>query len=191
MPDFSPDYTPRYIVHYLSAGINHHFTLRGYRGESASATGGRARNALFDMLSPITNWLPADFAWLNAEYVPMDTNIGTPDSIPATVTGGALLADFSKEVRIRTIGYVGRSAATPMRLYVFGNQFDTDDPTTPVNPEQDFRVYATEVSQFATSIAGLNNAGLAANNNLPGAFYQYVNLKVNDYWLRKVRSGGV
>ena len=188
MPDFAPDYTPRYVVRYQSAGIEHHLTLRGFRGESASSTGGRARNALYDALTPLVNYLCEDFTWLSAEYIPQDTNVGTPDSLPASVAGVVDIADMSKEDRIRTIGYVGRSAATPMRLYIFGINMNTDALTGVL---RDFRVTSAELSDVADSIAGLNNAGLPANNNLPGAWYQYVNLKVNDYWLRQVRKGAV
>lgn len=187
MPDFAPDFTPRYRVQYVSAGLTHWIMLRGFRDESESATGVRVRDALFDTIAPMAAFLCDDFEWISAEYIPQDTNIGVPDSLPAAITGTVAISTMSREDKIRSIGYVGRSGSTPMRLFVFGCQFQTDD--LPEGVEAKFRISAADLSNVATSIAALDGAGCPANNNFPGHYHNYVNLKVNDHLLKFVRRG--
>lgn len=189
MPDYAPDYTPRYRAQYVSGGIEHHIMVRGFRGESSIITTDRARTALFNVLNPLAAAIPDDFSWLGAEYIPQDTNIGTPDSTPAAITGLAPVAQLSDHDRISSIGWVGRSVATPMRLFFFGVQFSPD--LLPANVASDYRLYTTESSVVADSVTALNAAGLPANNNLPGAWKLYINLKVNDYWLKLLRRAAL
>lgn len=189
MTDYAPDFTPRYRVEYVSAGLTHHMMLRGFRGESLAATDSRARNAIHDALAPLVAYLPSDFAFVSAEVIPQDSNVSSPGNLPGAITGTVDPADMSAEDKIRTLGWVGRSASTPMRLFVFGFTIDTD--VTPADFKTDFRITAAELAAVSNSIAGLNAAGVPANNNLPGTWKSYVNLKVNDEWLKKVRKGSV
>jgi hypothetical protein len=190
MPDFSPDYTPRYIAEYVSAGLTHHVTVRGYRGESSTLTITRGFEGLTDIVVALQNVLPEDFHWVSAEYIPQDTNVGTPTSLPGDPAGGAPVASMSNQDKATSIGFVGRSNSTPMRLFIFGCDFMPDDPLALTAPEVDFRIHASERTEIADAISAINAAGFAANNNLPGAWKQYVNLKVNDHYLRLLRKLG-
>lgn len=190
MPDFAPDYTPRYIVEYVSAGLTHHMTVRGFRGESSTLTITRGFTGIGDVVAALQAFLPADFHFVSAEYIPQDTNVGSPTSIPADPVGAVTVANMSNMEKATSVGFVGRSNSTPMRLFVFGFAYDPDDPEPTTNPERDFRLQASEVAEVATAVAALNAAGYAATNNLPGAWKQYVNLKVNDHYLRLLRKLG-
>lgn len=190
MPDFAPDFTPRYIAEYVSAGLTHHITVRGFRGESSTLTITRGFDGINAVVVALQTFLADDFHFVSAEYIPQDTNVGTPTSKPADPVGGAPVANMSNQDKATSIGFVGRSNATPMRLFVFGCDFFPDDPLALTGPEVDFRIQATELTDVATAVAALNAAGYAAANNLPGAWKQYVNLKVNDHYLRLLRKLG-
>ena len=190
MPDFAPDFTPRYIAEYVSAGLTHHVTVRGFRGESSTLTITRGFDGIGAVVAALQLFLPNDFHFVSAEYIPQDTNVGTPTSKPADPTGAVTAANMSNQDKATSIGFVGRSNSTPMRLFIFGCDFMTDDPEPTIQPERDFRIQATEVEEVATAIAALNAAGYADSNNLPGSWKQYVNLKVNDHYLRLLRKLG-
>lgn len=189
MPDFAPDFTPRYRVRYISAGINHVAMLRGYRGEPSADTSNRARTVLAGVFDTFESVLPDDFAWLSAEYIPEDTNIGSPDAVPATVVGLADAALFSTQDRISSLGFVGRSASTPVRLFMFGVQV-TPDVASPSTLD-DWRLTSAESAGVAAAVALLNSSAIPANNNMPASWALYANLKVNDYWLKRARRGSL
>lgn len=189
MPDFSPDFTPRYVAKYTSAGVVHAITLRGFRNETETATTGRALSTLDGLMSAIQGFLSDNSAWISAEYIPQDTNVGVPTSTPSTIIGGTPIATFSNQDKATTLGFVGRSASTPMRLFVFGFQSNPD--TLPLTIAGDFRITAAESpAVIGAAISVLNGSGVPGNNNLPGAWHQYANIKVNDYWLRILRKLG-
>lgn len=190
MPDFAPDFTPRYVAEYVSAGLTHHMMLRGFRGESSGTTTTRAINAMGDITVALQNFLPDDFHFVSAEYIAQDTNVGVPVARPGDPVGAITVANMSNLEKATSVGFVGRSGSTPARLFVFGFAYDPDDPEPTVNPERDFRLQASEVAEVATAIAALNSWGPPAANNLPAAWKQYVNLKVNDHYLRLLRKLG-
>ena len=189
MPDFAPDFTPRYRARYLSAGINHVVMLRGYRGEPSADTSNRARTVLAGVFDAFDTALPTDFQWLSAEYIPEDTNVGSPDAVPAAVVGLAPVAMFSTQDRITSLGFVGRSASTPVRLFIFGVQLNPD--VVPPSNFDDWRLTSVESAAVAASVALLNSSAIPANNNQPSSWSLYANIKVNDYWLRQARRGSL
>lgn len=190
MPDFAPDFTPRYITEYVSAGITHHMTVRGFRGESSTLTITRAFTGVNLICVALQQFLPEDFHFVSAEYIPQDTNVGSPTSKPADPTGGQPLTDLSNQDKASSIGFVGRSNATPMRLFIFGCGFSPDLVPASATEEKDFRITSVERTEVLNAVAAINSAGFAAANNLPGAWKSYINIKVNDHYLRLLRKLG-
>lgn len=191
MPDFAPDYTPRYRARYNNAGVEHTVMVRGYRGETAVTTVARSAGALFSVFDILANagYLCDDFLWLSADYTPEDSNVSSPTTLPAAVVGTTLLSGYSVQDKITSLGFVGRAQSTPARLFVFGIAFPAD--VAAGNIGSDFRLLTSEDTAIANAVAALNAAGLAANNNFQINWNNYVNLKVNDYWLRQARKGVV
>lgn len=189
MPDFSPDYTPRYKAKYNAAGLIHTATVRGFRGAGSGVVIANGRAALSGVFTALASRLAADFAWISAQYIPEDSSVAQAAATPTAVVGTVLVNTFSLQDKVTSTGFVGRASTTPVRLFLWGLAYNPD--LLPANIYADFKVLASEDAIFATAITGLNSAGLAGNNNLPALWYQYANLKLNDFWLRRVRSGGV
>lgn len=190
MPDFSPSATPRYVGHYRSGGINHSCTTRGYRDETTIATVARGRDVLFQLFDAFAPILANDFQWTAAFYIPQDTEVGFGAALPDAVTGLALLTDMSPQDKITSFSFAGKSSnGSKARISVYGCNYFGDAPGP--NIYKDFILLASESAIITEAVAALNGMAVAGIDNGEVAWYPRATIKVNDHWLKEVRTGGV
>lgn len=188
--DWAPDATPRYIAKYVSAALTHSIMLRGFRGESQNATVARATGALTAMFTAMEAVLPDDFQFIAASYIAQDSNVTVPVSLPTQPTGAVAVASLSKQDKITSLTFAGKSDfGSKARLVAFGQNWTLDTNTGA--PQEDFVLLASDASYLSTVINQLNAAGLAAIDNGVITWYPRATIKTNDHWLKKVRNGVV
>lgn len=191
MPDFAPTATPRYIASYNSAGITHRIMMRVERDTSESIGVAAARLGLHDFLDELTTSLPEDFAWISANWYDQDSDVAIPVAVPDAVTGLQLLANYSKQDKITHLTFSGKGRfGGKINFKVFGVQFDPDE--LPAGVENDFVLNPGEAATVDAAVGVLNAVALlrCVDNTKP-VIYGRVTLKVNDHWLKQVRSGGI
>jgi hypothetical protein len=190
MPDFAPNFTPRYVVEYVSAGLVHNVQLRGARSSVFTTFETEAAATLTALQTALHLLLPSDFAWIGAKGCPADGTFFSPVGLPAAGTAGVIdPADMSHMNRACELNFVGRAQSTPWALAIFGYYLLLDDPA---GPASNGRVEPGESAAVTAAIAVLNaNTGLAANNNIRPILQPYANYKVNDHWLRIARKTSI
>lgn len=191
MTTFAPNVTARYRLHYNVVGRNHTMQCRGVRGVDVGtlvADGAAYLRAVFAALAAN---LCDDLSFISAEYALTDSDLFFPAAVPTAVVGLNDLATFSKQDSITHLTFSGRgSFGSKANLKLYGCQFDPDNVTG--DPPEDFVITSAEYAPIATAIAALNTSPggrIVAIDNSPAAYHARATLKVNDYWLRRVRQG--
>jgi len=190
MPDFAPNVTPRFKLHYHVATRDHVMQFRGVRGISTGQMGDNGRAAaaaLFTAMAPV---LADDLAFLSAEIALTDSDVFFPTAVPSPVTGEVAVATYSKQDTISHLTFNGRGQAlgskTNVKLY--GCNFNPD--AVPANLISDFVFTPGESAVIDAAVLALQTAaGIVAIDNSSIIWSGRVTLKVNDFWLRKVRQG--
>lgn len=190
MPDFAPSATPRYVAHYRAAGVNHSIMTRGHRGESTITTEARARDVLSQLFGAFASILAFDFQWLEAFYIPQDTEIGFASAVPPAVVGSIFVTDMSPQDKITSWTFAGKSSlGSKARISCYGMQY-TPDVAGP-SPFKDFIVLSSESTAVSDAVDALNGNETVGIDNGTVLWYPRATLKVNDHWLREVRTGGI
>jgi hypothetical protein len=190
MPDFAPNVTGRYKLHYNVIGRVHTIMMRTARGLNAAqiiSNGAAYLRGLFVAMAP---GMADDLAFISAEYALHDSDLFFPAATPAAVVGAIAAATFSKQDSITHLTFSGRGAlGSKVSMHLYGH--GTDPDTLPANIWSDFVVLGTELPRIATAVAALNVApalAVAIDNSVP-VYVNRATVKVNDFWLRKVRQG--
>lgn len=190
MPDFAPTATPRYVVNYRSAGLNHSWTFRGNRGETSSITIGRGQNIATELAAALDANLADDFLFLSALYIPQDTEVSVGAALPTQHSGLQPVEDFKKEDKIRVLTFPGKSSnGSRGHISVWGYKVQTDPDTE--GPGSDFIILSTESLVVANAITALNARAIAGIDDGTVDFYPYATLKTNDRGVKKVRKGSI
>lgn len=189
MPDFAPNVTVRYVLKYTSVGRAHSIMMRTQRGTGfalAESYGQALFNNLFTSLAPA---MPVDLSFISAAIAVEDSDLFFPAATPTAVVGALALNLFSKQDSISHITFSGRGTfGSKVNMHVYGVQ--TNPETLPALPENDFVITAAESAFYAAAIAVLTaDTHVRAIDNSQPAWRAQVTLKVNDFWLRKVRQG--
>jgi hypothetical protein len=187
MPDFAPNYTVRYKLHYSALGKNHTALVRATRGSGAAGAFG-ARDRLFAMLNGISAARYVNTQVLSGEYALEDSDIFAPDpALPALTAGAVANPTNAISESSFAISFVGRSSlGQKARLFVYGTAFS---PEVANATYDDFRIKSAENSTILGAVALLNGGtGLAASDNAIITWYQYANGKYNDYWVKRQRG---
>ncbi len=190
MPDFAPNYTPRVVTKYLSAGLVHDALIRGPRGAVLADVVNGARATMTGLMTALHTLLPSDFAFISCKSCAKDEVIFNPELAPVAGTAGSIdPATLSHMSRACELNFNGRASSTPWAMAIFGVFFSLDDPASPAS---NGRIEPGESAVVTAAIAVLNaNVGLAANNNLRPIINAYVNYKVNDHWLAIARKTSI
>lgn len=186
MPDFAPNFTARYQFHYTSLAKSHTMLWRvaaGVTDPSALAT----KIGLF--LDDLAGHLWDDFTVVSAQFAEADSDIFLPAPAPGFEGGtvSTVTADLSDAAG--AISFVGRSiTGGKARMFLYGTDIPAGLRTAFVH---DFRIQSTEVVNVANAIVRLNETSpaIVANDNGNAIWYEYVNYKANDRWVRKIRRG--
>lgn len=190
MPNWAPDFTPRAIVKYRSAGLAHSWTLRFARGTPTLNVETAAANVLADLVEALESVLPSDFAVTEAFTIAEDANIQIPFTTGLTVAQGDVdFVTMSNEDKARSFGFAGKSSlGLPGRLFVFGIAINPD--TTSPGGISYGLLTSAEYPIIQNAVSALNAAPLVANDGAPISFYQRATHKVNDYWWEQARKNG-
>lgn len=191
MTSYSPSYTSRYRAHYHVCGIDHTIQLRKQLGASAGDTDLLAGtvNAIF---AAVAADLCNDFAFTGAEYAEEGSDLFVPASVPVAVTGLTSIVGFTPFQKVTHLRFGCRAAGSRSSIEMYGIQWfygnQSDDPDT---VGYDGVVTPAERSYIGT-IAGLLNTQAFANSGNPSSVWSTrATIKINDFWLKAVRSGGV
>lgn len=188
MADYAPNWTPRYRVRYKVGGRNHSFTWRVQRGlvalDAADSLANRA-SAFFNALRDI---LYANFAILGADFAETDSDIFLPTIAPTVDIGGPSDIGSSTTKFITQYRFEARAVTgSRYNFSMFGLSLDIDDATA-----SDYRISGLE-NPFLTAARGalteLGGEQLVAISGAPLVWKPYVNVKVNDHWVKRARLG--
>jgi hypothetical protein len=187
MADFAPNFTARYKMRYSTLGHTHTMQWRIARG--AGATG--LANMILKVaafLNSLTASRFTDWTILSATYAPEDSDVFLAAGTPAGVAAGtAAIPAQAVSESSASMGFVGRSiAGQKARMFMYGTLFSVEGIGT---AGDNFRVTGAESGAAASAIAILNSSSpsIVASDGNNAVWYNYVNLKYNDYWVRKSR----
>lgn len=190
MPDFAPNVTGRYKLHYRVVGRSHTIQVRIARGAIFADIVNNSRAYLLALFTALAPNLCDDLAFVSAEAAITDSDLFFPAATPTAVAGTIAIAGYSGQDSISHLTFSGRGAfGSKVNVKVYGWQANPD--TLPVNQASDFVLLATESAAIANAITALNGspATVVAIDNSPPTYHSRATLKVNDFWLRRVRQG--
>ena len=190
MPDFAPNVTGRYKLHYSVVGRGHTIQVRVARGAIFADIVNNSRVYLLALFTALAPNLCADLTFLSAEAALTDSDLFFPAAVPTAVVGAIALALYSGQDSISHLTFSGRGAfGSKTNVKVYGWQANPD--TLPINQASDFVLLATESAAISSAIAALNGGGasIVAIDNSPPTYHSRATLKVNDFWLRRLRRG--
>lgn len=187
MADFAPNFTGRYRLRYSFFGTQHSMQWR-VAADTESITGLVSKIELF--LSDLAPRLWSDWTVLGGDFAPADSDIFLPAAAPASPTGTGDPGDRVNTDKAVSISFVGRSSGgEKARMFLYGTTLAAS--FLRATPGNDFKLLSTEVAQISDAIVRLNETApnIVANDNNPVTWYEYVNLKYNDRWVRRLRRG--
>lgn len=187
MADYAPNFTCRYRVKYSVLGHNHTMLFRLARGTLDFGPIALKVAAFLSALSPtlFTSWTV-----LGADAAPDDSDIFLPVAPPVGFSPPSLAipaAPISESSLAWS--FVGRTTGgTQCRLFLFGAS-QGPESVSAGGTFDDWRITTAQsgVAANAVNVLNSNSPALVGNDGVKATFYQYVNLKYNNYWVRKTR----
>lgn len=187
MPDFAPNYSPRWVFRYNHIGQGHTFTVREPRGATVSHVATKTKVAAF--LNVLTPRLYSDFAIADCTYYAQDTFIGVPIGV----------ADMDIEVSaVNPSAAVPSSKAFFTRFEAKGNAggraslsiFSLHSMSLTSGVGADFRLYGSEDSLIADAIGALSELSPAfvPLGSDTVVWRNYANCGYNRYWVNQIRG---
>lgn len=186
MPDFVSNSTMRYRVRYRSAGLTHTMLWR-FQDTGIENTPADWADKVSQVLSKLEGLLSSDFSILSAEHAPAGSDVFLPTVAPdVPILSGTNLTGMP--AASLSLGFVGRSAlGQRARMFVYGIGYDINQSTLSI---RDWRITPTEDSHIAQAISTINDLApeCIATDGGVVEWYPYMNMKFNDYWVRKQRA---
>lgn len=186
MADHAPTYTPRFRIKYSTCGATHHMTWRLPRSESdPSSYAGKAKTFL-DALASLRY---VDWTFLGAEFAEVDSGVFLPTAMTAPVAGTQSVPGVVGQARPNAVSFVGRTTLGKRAVfYLYGLIVKPREDSAVYN---DWRVTTLELAALSTAIGVLTETPpqLCGNDGATVNWYPYVNVKANDYWVRRARQG--
>lgn len=185
MPDFAPNYTPRYKLRYSANGKVH---TQLWRPPTTSTIADAATFALFvsGYYAALAPLLYTDIAAIDASWAEADSDIFLPCAT-ATLLGSGFPGPAPASQTPYTLSFVGRSTAgLRWVLYQYGGILYPEGNAN----LYDYRASAADYVEIGDTQAFLNGESgtFVANDDNPVLVKPYANLKANDYWVRKARG---
>lgn len=190
MPDFAPNVTPRYRLHYFVAGRAHTIMCRGARGTSAAAMAVIGQNLFNNLWQALDVISFDDLAFVSAEVALTDSDLFFPAALPGAVPGTQPIATASKQDSITHLTFSGRgNFGSKVTYHVYGVALNPD--VLPATSQSDFVLLSSEDANISAAVAALNLAGnnIVTVDNTKPTFSARATIKINDFWLRRVRQG--
>ena len=186
MADFAPNFTARFRVRYSSLGKSHSMMWR----VASSTTDPTAISAkvglVLDDLAPL---LFNDFTIIAADFALADTDVFLPAPSPAFGGGDVSAAGGVPNDAAVSVSFVGRTTlGNKARMFLYGTNSGAVMRTTTA---QDFKLTSAESAAVSAAIVRINETGpaIVGNDDAVASWYEYVNVKYNDRWLRRFRRG--
>ena len=186
MADYAPNYTARYRVRYSVHSKTHTMMWRvaaGVTDEAALAT----KVGLF--LDDLADNLWNDWLVLSADFALADSDVFLPATPPSFGGGNVSTSGRVPSDMPYALSFVGRSiAGQKARMFIYGSNIGAALRSA---LGDDYRVNSSELSTVSDAIVRLNETSppIVANDNQIVVWYEYVNIKANDAWVRKLRRG--
>lgn len=186
MSDFAPNYTARYRYRYSSLGKTHSQTWRVIAGTTDPAAVA-AKVGLY--LADMAGDLYADFHIISAEFALADSDVFLPAPLPDEPTGAVSVGAGDAGFAAIAISFVGRTiAGGKARMFQYGTALGI-----PLHSASgaDWKYLSSEDEHISDAVVRLNETSpaIVGNDNEAVVWYEYVNVKPNDRWVRKLRRG--
>lgn len=186
MADFAPNYTARYRIRYTSLGKSHSMTFR-VASSVTDPTGIAAKVGL--ILNDLEPILFSDWTIVGADFALADSDVFLPAVLPDAPTGGVSAGGAVATDAAAAISFVGRTTlGGRARMFLYGTFVGAVVRTAVSN---DWRLTSAENASISAAIVRLNETSpaLVGNDDAVALWYEYVNIKYNDRWLRRMRRG--
>lgn len=191
MTSYSPSYTSRYRAHYHVCGIDHTIQLRKALGATPGETALLA-GTVGAIFSAFASALASDFAFTDAEQADEGDDVFYPSPVPPPVTGLMAVDNYTPFQKVTHTRFNCRAPGSKSSIEMYGILwFYANEADDPLSIGYDGVATAAEVPAVGT-VAGLLNTQAFANSGNPSSVWQpRALIKVNDFWLKAVRSGGI
>lgn len=186
MADFAPNFTARYRLKYTSLGKSHSMLWRQSSAVTTGETIAEKVGLFLDDLAPI---LFNDFTITGADFALADSDVFLPSFVPAFGGGDVPIVGAAQSDAAVSLSFVGRSIlGGKARMFLYGTNTGAIVRTDDSN---DFRLTSAEDASISAAIVRLNETGpiIVANDDSEVVWYEYVNIKYNDRWVRRMRRG--
>jgi hypothetical protein len=186
MSDFAPNFTARYRFRYSSLGKTHTMTWRLASG-TTDPTALIAKIGLF--LGEFESNLYSDFTILSADFALADSDVFLPAGLPSEPSGAVTASGAPASDAAVALSFIGRSiAGGRARMFLYGTAYPAAMRSSSGG---DYKFLSSEDADVSAGIVRLNETSpaIVANDNENVVWYEYVNVKANDKWVRKLRRG--
>lgn len=185
MPDYAPNFTARYKLRYFANGKNHTQLWRPAPGQTIADA---STFALFisGYYAAVAGLLYDDTAPIDASWAEQDSDVFLPCAIP-TIVGTGDTGPAPVQLQPVALSLVGRSTAgLRWAIYQYGSTIGPETFLTANN----YRVTSAEATEVDDVTAFLNGESgtFRANDGVAVLVKPYLNVKANDYWVRKARG---
>jgi len=192
MTSYAPNWTSRYRAKYNVCGIDHTIQLRKQVGATPAATALLAGTAQ-SIFNAAAAQLCDDFTWISAEQADEGSDIFYPSTLPTPVTGTLAITAYTPFQKVTHTRMQGRAFGSRASIEMYGILwFYAHKGLSPAEATvgYDGKVTSAEAA-FIGTIKSLLDTQAFANSGGPTVWYDRATVKVNDFWLRAVRSGGI
>lgn len=184
MTTYAPNYTPRYRVIYVAAGVQHTMTIRGPRGTNFGGMTSLG-SVIHNVFNPCAALLADDFHYVSADIALTDSDVFAPTTVPSSTTGLVAVSDYSPMHKATGTTFSGRAPGSKARLTAYGLFWNLltvgDDSANGI-------VTAAEEAAIGNVVTNINGNFCAGSGAL-ALWYSQATVKVNDLLLKKIRRG--
>ena len=185
MADYAPNFTPRYKLKYFANGKVH---TQLWRPPAGAVIGDMATFALFvsGYYAAVAPLLYDDTAPLSASFAAENTDVFLPCAVP-TIIGTGDTGPAPARRTPASVSFTGRSTAG-QRWVLF--QYGTTAIAVDGSNTGDFRQSSAELTTVLDVVGFLNGESgtFRASDGVAVLVNPYMNIKDNDYWVRKARG---
>lgn len=191
MTSYAPSYTSRYRARYHACGIDHVCQLRKQLGATPGQTALLA-GTVHDIFNTWQTILPDDFAFLGAEQADEGSDLFYPSVTPVAVIGTIGVGDYTPFQKVTHTRFACRAVGSRSAIELYGLFWEYGNRIDDTNVlAYDGVITAAEDARVGTTAALLNTQAFANSGNPSSLWYSRATVKVNDFWLKAVRSGGI
>ncbi len=186
MADFAPNFTARYKTTYSTLGKTHSVQ---WRVGAATTDPALVATKMGEFLGDLHDSLYEDWTILHSEFALADSDVFLPAPSPAQPAAAFVIPDDAESDAAVAVSWICRSIAGGKgRFFLYGVALEDSIRTA---AGRDYRFTSAENTHISASIVRLNEEPptLVCSDNQPAVWYEYVNYKPNDRWVRKLRRG--